>query len=77
MTGYYDIILGLIPLSLGGITGLLMLAGLELTTAVPIAALVSVGLIVHGLFVNGPVDATTPPAPNTANERPPKIGSAD
>ncbi|WP_338728619.1 hypothetical protein [Haladaptatus sp. DJG-WS-42] len=74
MTGYYDIILGLIPVSLGGITALLTLAGIELTTAVSIAALVSVALIGHGLFVNGPVDT---PTPQTTTERPPKIGSAD
>lgn len=72
MTGYYDIILGLIPVSLGGITALLTLGGLELTTAVPLAALVSVALIGHGLFVNGPVDT---PTPTTTTDRPPQVSA--
>ncbi|KTG27247.1 hypothetical protein [Haloferax profundi] len=54
MTGYYDYILGLIPLALIGITGTLVFAGLQLTTAVPMAAGVSALLTGHALFVNGP-----------------------
>ena len=54
MTGYYDYILGLIPLALLGITGTLVVAGLQLTTAVPMAAGVSALLTGHALFVNGP-----------------------
>lgn len=57
MTSYYDIILGLIPLALFGIAGTLTLLGVQLTVAVPAAALVSVGLIGHALFVNGPADS--------------------
>jgi hypothetical protein len=57
MTGYYDVVLGLIPFSLAVITGGLMLAGLQLTTAVPLASLVAVGLVGHAMFVNAPVDA--------------------
>jgi hypothetical protein len=56
MTGYYDAILGLIPMALFGITGVLTLAGIELTTAVPIGATVSVALIGHAMFVRAPVD---------------------
>ncbi|MFC6835980.1 hypothetical protein [Halomarina ordinaria] len=56
MTGYYDIVLGVIPVALAGITALLTLAGVALTTAVPLAALVAVGIIGHALFVNGPTD---------------------
>lgn len=58
MVGYYDYVLGLIPLTLLGLTGLLLLTGMGLTTAVPLGAGVS-GLVVgHALFVNGPVDPT-------------------
>jgi len=57
MTGYYDIILGLIPLAMAGITGTLMIAGFALTTAIPVASVVAVGLIGHAMFVNAPVDA--------------------
>lgn len=64
MTSYYDLILGLIPLALFGIGGTLMLLGVELTVAVPMAAMVSVALIGHALFVNqpeGPITSTAPP----------------
>ena len=56
MTGYYDIVLGLIPLALAGITGALSVAGLALTTAVPLASVVALGLVGHAMFVNAPVD---------------------
>lgn len=57
MVSYYDVILGLIPLSLFGIAGPLTVLGLQPTVAVPAAALVAVGLIGHALFVNGPVES--------------------
>lgn len=53
---YYDLILGLIPLALLGLTGLLTTAGLALTTAVPLAGVVSVGMIGHAMFVRTPSD---------------------
>jgi hypothetical protein len=65
MTGYYDVILGLIPLAMGGVTAALLYAGLGLTTALPLASLVAMGLIGHAMFVNAPVDA------------PPKTADAD
>ncbi|KTG08329.1 hypothetical protein AUR64_19025 [Haloprofundus marisrubri] len=57
MTGYYDYVLGLIPLVLFGVTAILTTAGVGLTTAVPIAAIGSVGIMGHALFVNGPVES--------------------
>lgn len=57
MTRYYDLVLGLIPLALVGITGTLTIAGLSLTSAVPLAAVVAVGLIGHAMFVRSPVDS--------------------
>ncbi|MDQ2071457.1 hypothetical protein RBH20_02775 [Haloarcula sp. H-GB4] len=60
MTGYYDIILGLIPLAMAGITATLFVVGFELTTAIPMASVVTVGLIGHAMFVRAPVD----PVPN-------------
>lgn len=56
MLDYYDAVLGLIPIALFGVTGVLFVGGLGLSTAVPLAAIVSVGLIGHALFVNAPVD---------------------
>jgi hypothetical protein len=72
MTGYYDYVLGFIPFALLGITGALTVAGVGLTTAVPVAASVSALAIGHALFVNAPVDAPSPttevaPAPDVPN----------
>jgi hypothetical protein len=71
MTGYYDVVLGLIPLALVGITGALVLAGVGLTTAVPLAATVAVGLVGHALFVRSPTDDTGTIRPERARERSP------
>ncbi|WP_227354955.1 hypothetical protein [Haladaptatus salinisoli] len=59
MTGYYDLILGLIPLALIGVTGAFSVAGLTMTMAVPLGATASVLLIGHALFINGPVDESS------------------
>ncbi|MWG33528.1 hypothetical protein [Halomarina oriensis] len=61
MTGYYDIVLGLIPLALLGISGGLYAAGFAVPTAVSFAGLVAVTLIGHALFVRGPTDSTPVP----------------
>jgi len=65
MTGYYDIVLGLIPLAMAGITGTLLAAGFALTTAIPMASVVAVGLIGHAMFVRAPVDAVPPESVQT------------
>lgn len=57
MASYYDLILGLIPLAMAGITGTLSVFGLQLTTAVSLASLVAVALVGHAMFVRTPVDA--------------------
>ncbi|WP_129116519.1 hypothetical protein [Halegenticoccus tardaugens] len=62
MTGYYDYVLGLIPLALLGITLTLSVVGFPLTTAVPVASGVSGLFIGHALFVRSPVDPTAPAA---------------
>lgn len=56
MIEYYDAVLGLIPLSFLGLSGVLSAAGLSFTVAVPIAALVAAALICHAMFVNAPGD---------------------
>ena len=58
MTGYYDIVLGLIPVALLGITAALSLVGLSLTAAVPVGAFVAMAIIGHAMFVNTPSDVT-------------------
>lgn len=72
MTGYYDIVLGLIPLSLAGLTAILLAAGMSLSLSVPLASVASLGLMGHAMFVNGPVTAqnsgqAAPEAPAAGN----------
>lgn len=55
MTGYYDLVLGLIPLSLAGLTALLLATGVSLSAAVPLASVVTIGLMGHAMFVKAPV----------------------
>ncbi|WP_232688652.1 hypothetical protein [Halobacterium zhouii] len=64
MTGYYDLILGLIPVALLGLSGTLFAVGLTLTTAVTAGGLLAVAFVAHGLFVNDPVV----PTPETVAE---------
>lgn len=54
MTGYADIVLGVIPVALFGIAAALLAAGLPLTTAVPVGAVVAVGVMGHAMFVRSP-----------------------
>lgn len=71
MTGYYDYVLGLIPLALFGLTGTLYVAGLGVTQAVPIAAGVAASIVGHALFVNGPVsEAPVRTVESTASAEP-------
>lgn len=58
MTGYYDIVLGLIPVALLGITAALTFVGLSVTTAIPAGAFAAMVLMGHAMFVNTPVDST-------------------
>lgn len=57
MAGYYDLVLGLIPLALLGLTAALTVVGVSMTAAVPFGAVVAIGLIGHAMFVNAPVDS--------------------
>lgn len=68
MTNYYDLVLGIIPLALIGITGGLYLAGLSLTTAVPAGAGVSAAVICHAMFVRAPVDRVVAREPDPEPE---------
>lgn len=59
---YYDLILGMIPLALLGLTALLTTAGFTLTSSVLVAGVISVGRIGHATFVRTPTDAPIAPA---------------
>ena len=58
MAQYYDYVLGVIPLVLVGLTGLLAVAGVRLTTALPVGAGVAALIIGHALFVSMPTQPT-------------------
>ncbi|CAI49991.1 uncharacterized protein NP_3800A [Natronomonas pharaonis DSM 2160] len=69
MTGYYDIVLGLIPASLIGLTALFVFGGLSLSASVPLASVATIGLMGHAMFVNAPgpsEPATSRPADSAA-----------
>lgn len=70
MTSYYDIVLGLIPAALFGIGGTLTLLGVQLTFAVPMAAVVAIGLIGHALFVNQPGESAAKTTPQSRSNAP-------
>lgn len=73
MTGYYDLVLALIPVALLGIGGLLLSAGVPQPIAVSLAGTASVGMIGHAIFVNGPV--ATSDSTGTADGRRASSGS--
>lgn len=77
MAGYYDFVLGFIPLALGGGSAALTIAGVSLTTAIIVASLLSVLAIGHGMFVRTPSDAAPTPAPAAGPSPPdaPELGA--
>lgn len=79
MTGYYDVVLGLIPLALAGITAVLVAVGFPLTQAVLAGGSASLGLMGHALFVRAPVDApaSVTDAPSQAPARDTPYNAAD
>lgn len=59
MANYYDLILGIIPVTLLGTSTGLHAAGVSITTAVAIGGFTAAILVGHALFINGPTDTTT------------------
>jgi len=57
MAGYYDLVLGLVPLGLGVVAGALTLLGYEPTVAIPAGSVFAIALIGHAMFVRAPTDA--------------------
>ncbi|MFB6137483.1 MAG: hypothetical protein ABEJ42_03975 [Halobacteriaceae archaeon] len=55
MATYYDLVLGLIPLTLVGVSGGLRVGGLTTTAAVTVGCLLAITLVAHALFVRSPV----------------------
>lgn len=75
MTGYYDYVLGVIPLALLGITAALSVVGLPLAMAVPAGGGVSALVIGHALFINGPVNPTPQPTGPQPNPQTPPVNA--
>jgi hypothetical protein len=71
MTGYYDAVLGLIPLAFAGITGTLTVVGLGLTIAVTAGALIAVLIMGHAMFVRAPTGQTPPVEETQRTDVPP------
>lgn len=68
MTGYYDIVLGLIPIAFAGISGTLAFAGLGLTIAVTVGALVAVIVMGHAMFVRAPTVTPSEDQPSSRTD---------
>ncbi|AGN02856.1 hypothetical protein L593_14600 [Salinarchaeum sp. Harcht-Bsk1] len=66
MTGYYDLILALIPIALLGIGGALLVAGVPQSVAVSLAGTTAFGMMGHAIFVNGPVETAASTAASTS-----------
>jgi hypothetical protein len=65
MMDYYDLVLGLIPLTAAGTAVTLAGVGVGFPVAVSVGALLSVGLIGHAMFVRAPT-GTAPPDTDAA-----------
>lgn len=76
MVEYYDIILGLIPVSLGGLTALFVTAGMSLVFSITIASIVTIGLMGHAMFINGPGRSAVEADHEQSAEKPPNDGSS-
>lgn len=65
MPGYYDLVLGAIPSTLIGVSGMLHLSGIEFTTAVPLAGLFAVAIMGHAMFIKAPGSVAHVGTPDT------------
>lgn len=76
--GYYDVVLGLIPVAFGGIAGGFLAIGFGLIVAIPFAGLGALALMGHAMFVNPPTDEPAQPMPAmTVSTNAPAVDIAD
>ncbi len=61
--GYYDVMLGLIPVVFGGVAGGFLAIGFGLIVAIPFGALGAIALMGHAMFVNPPTHVSTHSTP--------------
>lgn len=76
MAGYYDVVLGLIPITVAGVAGVLVALGVGASLAVSVGSALSVPLLVHAMFVRAPVAPS--PDPSAGRSAPgPSFNAAD
>lgn len=73
MLNYYDAVLGLIPLSVGGITVALLWVGVTQSLAVSAGAVVGAVLVGHAMFIRAPVSKSADADASSARQ----AGEAD
>ena len=75
---YYDMVLGLIPVVFGGVTGGLLVVGFGPIVAIPFGGFGAIALMGHGMFIHGPTDASTQSTPTiTASADAPAVDISD
>ena len=77
MPGYYDLVLGAIPSTLFGVSGMLHLSGVEFTTAVPLAGLIAVAIMGHAMFIRAPGSGGHTGTPGTTGATEPAAARTD
>lgn len=61
MAGYYDLVLGAIPLAAASIATALFLGGIIASTAISLGCVAAAGLVGHAMFVRTPGHGRTDP----------------
>lgn len=74
---YYDLVLGTIPVSIFGGTGVLGILGIDLWTAVSLGALLALGIILHAIFVRAPGQNQPMTSTQPSSGTPPRSGSVE
>jgi len=77
MTTYYDYVLAFIPLSLLGVGGLLLAAGMPLEVALATGGLLPIAVMGHALFVNAPTETTDRQPTSTPTESSAPVSFSD
>lgn len=74
---YYDLVLGTIPASLLGGTGILGALGIDLLIALPLGGVIALAIILHALFIRGPAQQRPTPTPSSTGSTAPSSQPAD
>lgn len=58
--GYYDFVLGVIPVSMVSVPAMLFIIGFPFAVSIIVGSFVSVALVGHAMFVHPPTDTIVP-----------------